>query len=142
MDKPQIVTEDQVWELLQAVPDPEVPVISVVDLGIIQHVIVKESGAVYIAMTPTFSGCPAVEMMQNDMRSVLNGEGITDVEIEIVYHPPWSSDRISEEGRRKLKAFGLAPPPPLQGRADGAMILLVESIECVMLIDVNRRTTI
>lgn len=130
MEKLHTITEDQIWELLQTVPDPEVPVISVVELGIIQRVEVEESGAVRIAMTPTFAGCPAVEMMQNDMRTALESANISDVQIEIVYDPAWTSDRITEEGRRKLKAFGLAPPPPLLGRSDGSMILLVEQIEC------------
>jgi len=130
MDKMHLITEAQIWKLLQTVPDPEVPVISVVELGIIQYVDVSESGAVHIAMTPTFAGCPAVEMMQNDMRSALDSANITDVRIDIVYDPPWTSDRITDDGRRKLKEFGLAPPPPLQGRTDGSMILLVEQIEC------------
>ncbi len=122
--------EAQVWEVLQSVPDPEIPTVSVVELGIVHEVAVGPDGSVRVAMTPTFAGCPATEMMQQDIREALAGAGVTEIAVDVVFDPPWTSDRISAEGRRKLKEFGLAPPPPVQGRGDGAMILLVEQIAC------------
>lgn len=98
-----------VWQALQTVADPEIPVISVVDLGIIADVRTDENGVV-VDMTPTFVGCPALEVMRQDIRSAVEEAGEPKVTVNVVFDPPWTTERVSEEGRRKLKAFGLAPP--------------------------------
>lgn len=102
--------EDIYW-WLEEVRDPEIPVLSLVDLGVISDVSVRDGG-VRIVLTPTFVGCPALEVMQNEIRDVLLRRGVADVDIEVSYKTPWTSDRISEKGRVALQRFGVAPPPP------------------------------
>jgi len=105
---------ETIWKALESVTDPEIPVVSVVELGIVTDVFIKDH-AVTVQMTPTFAGCPALEYMHADMRRAVQAAGFPHVKIETVFDPPWSSDRISEDGRRKLKAFGLAPPARCNG---------------------------
>lgn len=101
--------ETEVWRLLEHVPDPEIPVLSVVDLGIIRHVRADEGG-IHVGVTPTYSGCPATEVIRGLIERKLRSAGFENVQIDDVLSPPWSSDWISTEGHRKLKAFGIAPP--------------------------------
>ncbi len=103
-------TVDEVYAWLAEVKDPEIPVLSLVDLGVITNVVVDE-GKVTVEMTPTFVGCPAMEYMKNDVESVLKNRGIKNVEVNITFRKPWSSDLITEKGKQSLKQFGLAPPP-------------------------------
>ena len=104
------LTADQVWQTLDQVKDPEIPIVSVVELGIVRAVLVS-GRAVIITMTPTFSGCPALEAMKADIVARLNLAGAKSVEIRTVLAPPWTSDWITGAAREKLRAFGLAPPP-------------------------------
>lgn len=104
-----MLNEDEIWNALEDVKDPEIPAISVVELGIVRDVQVEDE-AVTVTITPTFSGCPALNVMANDIKARLSQEGIGSVEVETVLAPAWSSDWISAEGKRKLKKFGLAPP--------------------------------
>ena len=101
---------DMIYRWLEDVKDPEIPVLSLVDLGVITAVNVSGND-VKIIMTPTFVGCPALDMMKSEITEVLKKNGIDRVEIEISYSKPWTSDNISEKGRQALKKFGLAPPP-------------------------------
>jgi ring-1,2-phenylacetyl-CoA epoxidase subunit PaaD len=107
----QNITLSHIYEWLEEVKDPEIPVLSLVDLGVITEIILTGSD-VHIEMTPTFVGCPALDFMQSDIKTVLRKHGIENVEITVTYRVPWSSDRISEKGREAIKKFGLAPPPP------------------------------
>jgi ring-1,2-phenylacetyl-CoA epoxidase subunit PaaD len=93
------------WEVLASVPDPEIPVLSVVDLGIVRSV---EPGRVVI--TPTYTGCPASQVIERDIRAALDAAGFGDVSIETTLSPPWTTEWISEAGREKLRAYGIAPP--------------------------------
>ena len=104
------LTTDHIWEVLDEVKDPEIPVVSVVEMGLIRSVGI-EGEKVIVSFTPTFAGCPAFQVMQDDIQKHLKEAGAKDVEVKITYHPPWRSDWILTEGRRKLKEFGLAPPP-------------------------------
>lgn len=104
------ITKENVYAWLAEVKDPEIPVLSLVDLGVITGVSIDDS-AVKIEMTPTFVGCPALEFMQDDIREVMRAHGVERVEIQVTYKRPWTSDMISEEGKKALKKFGLAPPP-------------------------------
>jgi ring-1,2-phenylacetyl-CoA epoxidase subunit PaaD len=120
------VTPATVFEYLDEVKDPEIPVLSLVDLGIIRDVVTNGS-KVSIILTPTFVGCPALEMMKTEIREKLMNNGITEVSITISYSHPWSSDDISEKGRIALKKFGLGPPPR------GSLIQdleVLEHVEC------------
>jgi len=103
-------TLDEVYAWLEEVKDPEIPVLSLVDLGVITHVVVDEE-KVTVEMTPTFVGCPAMEYMKSEVAGVLKNRGVKDIEVNITFRSPWSSDLISEKGKKSLKQFGLAPPP-------------------------------
>ena len=96
------------WELLAQVPDPELPTVSVVDLGIARDVVYAD-GRLVVSITPTYSGCPAMREIETDVRTRL-AERFGDVEVRTVLAPPWTTDWITEEGRRKLAASGIAPP--------------------------------
>src|SRR5688500_4895318 len=104
------LTLSMIYDMLEDVKDPEIPVLSLVDLGVITEINIQGE-AVKITMTPTFVGCPALDMMKSEITEVLNKNGIHKVNIEVSFKQPWTSDRISEKGRQALKNFGLAPPP-------------------------------
>ena len=101
--------EEQVWQLLRSVMDPEIPVLSVLDLGIVRYVRAAQ-GRLHVGVTPTYSGCPATEAIARSIREALAQEGLGNAVIETVLSPPWTSEWLSEEGRRKLTAFGIAAP--------------------------------
>ena len=105
-----MVTEAQVWDALAAIPDPEIPVISVVDLGVVRDVRVDE-GRVHVEFTPTFLGCPALEVMRDQMAARIAELG-AEPEVEVVLDDSWSTDRITPAGRQKLREAGFAPPAP------------------------------
>ncbi|HSM55621.1 MAG TPA: 1,2-phenylacetyl-CoA epoxidase subunit PaaD [Candidatus Sulfomarinibacteraceae bacterium] len=109
------VSEQDVWQALEEVKDPEIPVVSVVEMGIVRDVDIR-NGAVTVTMTPTFSGCPALNVMEQDIAARVRAMGVDEVTVETTLHPPWTSDWISEEGRQKLKSFGLSPPPKHGGK--------------------------
>lgn len=98
-----------VWRALETVVDPEIPVVNVVEMGMIAGVRLNE-GRVAVDMTPTFAGCPALDVIRGEIKSAIERLGERDPAVRIVYDPPWTTERISEAGRAKLKAFGLAPP--------------------------------
>jgi ring-1,2-phenylacetyl-CoA epoxidase subunit PaaD len=114
-----VVTAAQVWDALAEIPDPEIPVISLVDLGVIRDVDV-ENGTVRVNFTPTFLGCPALEVMRDAMAERIRDLG-AEPEINVLTGDSWSTDRITPEGREKLRASGFAPPTP---RADAAPTLV------------------
>jgi ring-1,2-phenylacetyl-CoA epoxidase subunit PaaD len=105
-----MVTEAEVWEALAEVPDPEIPVISVVDLGVVRDVRIEEE-RVHVEFTPTFLGCPALEAMRTQMAERIAALG-AEPEVEVVLDDSWSTDRITPEGREKLREAGFAPPTP------------------------------
>jgi ring-1,2-phenylacetyl-CoA epoxidase subunit PaaD len=105
-----VVTEAQVWEALAAIPDPEIPVISLVDLGVVRDVEVR-NGSVRVDFTPTFLGCPALEVMRDAMADCIRALG-AEPEIHVRMDDSWSTDRITPEGREKLRSSGFAPPAP------------------------------
>jgi ring-1,2-phenylacetyl-CoA epoxidase subunit PaaD len=110
------LTPATVLEALDAVKDPEIPVVSVVELGIVQSVTV-DGDDVTVAITPTFSGCPALHVMREEIEACVLALGARQVTVDIVLDPPWTSDRIAPAARERMKAIGLAPPPPAARRA-------------------------
>ena len=102
--------EERVWEALAGVADPEIPAVSVVDMGMIREV--KASGdEVRVVVLPTFTGCPAIAIIERDVAAAVRAvEGVRTVDVATSFEPPWTDSRITEGGRRKLKEFGLAPP--------------------------------
>ena len=107
------MTAAEVWQALERVMDPEIPVVSVVEMGIIRDVAVDDDG-VAVTMTPTFAGCPALEVMRRDIAAAVRGLGAACI-VRTTLSPPWTTEWISEAGREKLRLFGLAPPPRLSG---------------------------
>jgi len=119
---------DEIWQLLQEVKDPEVPVLSVVDLGIIRSV--KEiDDQVAIVITPTYSGCPAMDVISMDIRLKLIEKGYRKVSIQQQLSPAWTTDWMSEKGKDKLKAYGIAPPNARQQFCKEEMFL-EEVVQC------------
>jgi len=110
-----VVTADQVWDALSEIPDPEIPVISLVDLGVVREVDVHD-GTVRVDLTPTFLGCPALEVMRDAMADQIRALG-AEPEINVRLDDSWSTDRITPEGREKLRASGFAPPAPREATA-------------------------
>jgi ring-1,2-phenylacetyl-CoA epoxidase subunit PaaD len=121
-----VITESLVWQALDEIVDPEIPVVSLVEMGIIRAVDIHE-GKVTVTMTPTFSGCPALKVMEEDIITQLEEMGIEQVEVASTFNPPWTSDWIKPEAREKIKQIGLAPPK-IHGGDFG--VLLVESVAC------------
>lgn len=103
------------WRALDAVPDPEVPVLSVVDLGIVRAIEVDALGEVTVALTPTYSGCPATEVIADAVRAALLAAGARGVTVQQRHAPAWTTDWIGEQAREKLRAYGIAPPAHLVG---------------------------
>ena len=105
-----MLTEARVWEALAEVPDPEIPVISIVDLGVVRGVEVDD-GRVRVEFTPTFLGCPALEVMRSQMAAKITELG-AEPDVEVITDDSWSTDRITPAGREKLREAGFAPPAP------------------------------
>lgn len=107
---PDTALEEELLALAGSVPDPELPVITLAELGVLRGVHVRGIGKVDVELTPTYTGCPAIETMTADIEQVLHERGMAEVSVRTVLSPAWSTDDISAEGRRKLAEFGIAPP--------------------------------
>ena len=116
-------SREELWRILGTVLDPEVPVLSVVDLGIVRDVLIEEDGEVVVTVTPTYSGCPAVQVIERDILAALAEHGVERARIRTVFAPAWTSDCISEDARRRLKEYGIAPPGPA-GDEDDVLVPL------------------
>lgn len=119
---------DRIREVLAGVEDPEIPQLSVVDLGIVREVRRGEDGTPVVRITPTYSGCPATALIEAEIRRALDAAGFAAARIETVLHPPWTTDWITEEGRRKLREAGIAPPAA--GERRGALFGRAPEVAC------------
>lgn len=108
------ISKQQIWDWLDAVPDPEIPVISVVDLGIVRDVDWKDE-TLEVSVTPTYSGCPATSVIAMDIETALRDHGIASVRIKTQISPPWTTDWLSQKGRKKLEDYGISPPQEAGG---------------------------
>ena len=120
-----MVENAAIWSLLEEVYDPEVPVLSVVDLGIVREVRAGE-----IVITPTYSGCPAMDVIRTSIRMKLLEHGYHDIRLTTVLSPAWTTDWMSERGKEKLRQYGIAPPLPSQQVCHPAWFQREEAIEC------------
>ena len=118
-------SRDEILRWLGQVADPEIPVLSITDLGIVRDVQIGET--ITVALAPTYSGCPATEVIEQSVLDALHEHGVEDVTIKRVLSPPWTTDWISESGREKLRAFGIAPPV---GTSDMRELLGKPAIRC------------
>jgi ring-1,2-phenylacetyl-CoA epoxidase subunit PaaD len=136
--RPASGPEREIWNLAATVVDPEVPVVTIEDLGVLRRVELREDGGVVVQITPTYSGCPAVDAMRDDVVSVLTEAGYRDVRVDVVLAPAWTTDWMSESGREKLEAYGIAPPAPR--RTDGKVNLGV-GVRCPRCSSLDTRET-
>jgi ring-1,2-phenylacetyl-CoA epoxidase subunit PaaD len=113
-----------------AVLDPEVPVLTIADLGVLRDVSVADDGAVDVTITPTYSGCPAMEAIRQDVDEALREAGFRDVRIHTALAPAWTTDWMTERGRRALSEYGIAPPGPRRADAGGARVALALAVRC------------
>lgn len=102
-------TKDKIWKLLEEIPDPEIPVLTIHDLGIVRK-IDEINNEIIVTITPTYSGCPAMNQFEADIVTTLNKQGYDKVSIVTTYDPPWTTDWLSEEAKKKLQDYGIAPP--------------------------------
>ena len=123
-----MVSAKQVWEALAEIPDPEIPVVSLVDLGVVRDLRI-ENEHVHVEFTPTFLGCPALEVMRDEMARRIEELG-AEPDVEVVRDDAWSSDRITPEGREKLRAAGFAPPAPREATAPKLVQLRSRAFRC------------
>ncbi len=123
-----MIEEQYIWNILEEVKDPEVPVLSVVDLGIVRSVKTSDD-KIDIVITPTYSGCPAMDVINMDIRLKLIEKGFRNITIQQQLSPAWTTDWMSEEGKKKLKAFGIAPPNPKQQFCTSDMFQQ-EAVQC------------
>lgn len=121
--------EKKIWEVLSSVTDPEVPVLTILDLGIVREVKTSEEG-VEVIITPTYSGCPAMDMIAMNIRFALAAHGFARVKITSILSPAWTTDWMSEEGKQKLKEYGIAPPNPRQQVCDNNLFAPHEAVQC------------
>jgi ring-1,2-phenylacetyl-CoA epoxidase subunit PaaD len=104
------------WDAAASVVDPEIPVLTIADLGVLREVTLRDDGSAEVAITPTYSGCPAMSTIAFDIAVALGRAGFPDATVRTVLSPAWTTDWMSEDGRRKLKAYGIAPPLPASSR--------------------------
>lgn len=112
--------KQELWEILDQVMDPEIPVLSLVDLGVVRDVELAD-GIPLVTITPTYSGCPAMKVMEEEIEAVLQGAGFESCKIETVLSPAWTTDWITEKGRKELQDYGIAPPE--QATSDKSALL-------------------
>ncbi|MFC6043491.1 1,2-phenylacetyl-CoA epoxidase subunit PaaD [Nocardioides hankookensis] len=113
------------WKIAADLPDPELPVVTIADLGILRDVTEDDQGRVHVQITPTYSGCPAMETISTDLVDALTSAGYQHVDVEFVLAPAWTTDWMTEEAKGKLAAYGVAPPGPV-----GGPIALELSVRC------------
>jgi ring-1,2-phenylacetyl-CoA epoxidase subunit PaaD len=139
------VTAEVARAVVAGVADPEIPVLTIEDLGVLREVRIDEDGRVEVTITPTYSGCPAMDTIRTDVERALHDNGFTDAVVRTVLSPAWTSEWMSEEGKRKLAAYGVAPPVPVTlvrcpqcGSADTRLVSRFGSTACKALRACNR----
>jgi ring-1,2-phenylacetyl-CoA epoxidase subunit PaaD len=105
-----IITTKEIWTILEEVTDPEIPVLSIQDLGIVRDVHIGEDDTIEVIITPTYSGCPAMNMIEVNIIATLQNAGFDKIKVTTVLSPAWTTDWLTEAGKEKLKAYGIAPP--------------------------------
>lgn len=125
--RPADAASARVWDVAATVNDPEIPVLSVADLGILRAARADTGGGAVVVITPTYSGCPAMETITADLTAALSDDGFAPVHIETVLEPAWTTDWMTQEGKRKLDDYGIAPPT---GRAAAGPVALTLGVKC------------
>lgn len=123
------ISKEKILQLLEEVNDPEVPVLSVMDLGIVRGVEIKD-GKIIISITPTYSGCPAMDVIRMNIRLKMLENGYKNTEIKTILSPAWTTEWMTQSGKQKLKAFGIAPPNPSHSVCDLNAFQEDEAVQC------------
>ena len=135
----EVTQQQQAWDIAATVCDPEIPVLTIEDLGILRNV-QAEGGAVRVTITPTYSGCPAMDAIRDDLKAAFGKEGYATVEVDLVLAPAWTTDWMTEAGKAKLQEYGIAPP---SGMADAARhagpIRLTMAVKCPQCSSLNTK---
>lgn len=121
------VSSRRAWQIAADLPDPELPVVTIADLGILRDVTEDDQGRVHVQITPTYSGCPAMETISADLVDLLTAAGYQHVDVEFVLSPAWTTDWLSDEARAKLTAYGIAPPT---GRVADGPVPVALAVRC------------
>jgi ring-1,2-phenylacetyl-CoA epoxidase subunit PaaD len=131
----------RIWEILETLYDPEVPVLSVIDLGIVRKVsaLTTPSEGWEVSITPTYTGCPAIDVMKMNIRMALLQEGFDNITITEILSPAWTTDWMSESGKQKLKAYGIAPPQYTQATCTPDAFQAEETVSCPLCNSYNTR---
>ncbi|WP_234659934.1 1,2-phenylacetyl-CoA epoxidase subunit PaaD [Agromyces marinus] len=127
------------WDVAATVTDPEVPVLTIEDLGVLRSVAVDDDGAVHVELTPTYSGCPAMDAMRDDVLLALTHAGYDRVDVRMVLAPAWTTDWMSDAGRDKLRAYGIAPPSGSAPVRDAGPIRVRLAVKCPRCGSLNTR---
>ena len=126
----QPVTDNEaLWSYLEEIKDPEIPVLSIVDLGIVREVAIDDE-AVTVTITPTYTGCPAMDMIAASIKMELMARGFADVLVKFVISPAWTTDWMTEKGKLQLKEYGIAPPNPRQQVCNDKLFAPDEAVQC------------
>lgn len=128
--------ESTAWEIAATVADPEIPVLTIEDLGVLRAVNMDDDGVLTVTITPTYSGCPAMDAIRDDIITALALKGHTDVRVNLVLSPAWTTDWMSAEGKAKLEAYGIAPPT---GKAAAGKVSVGLSVKCPQCSSLNTR---
>ncbi len=123
----EVDLRQRAWDAAASVVDPEIPVLTVADLGVLREVTLRDDGSVEVAITPTYSGCPAMSTIAFDIAVALERAGFPDAAVRTVLSPAWTTDWMSEEGRRKLREYGIAPPLPASSRR---ALFGIQQVQC------------
>ena len=103
-------TKEHILSLLSEIPDPEIPVITIIELGVIRDIVIIDDTTIELKITPTYSGCPAMQQIEADVRKKLTEHGFTSISIQTIFSPPWTTDWITPHAKEKLRQYGIAPP--------------------------------
>jgi ring-1,2-phenylacetyl-CoA epoxidase subunit PaaD len=125
-----MLTRDDILTVLDDVKDPEVPALSVIELGIVRDVEMDDTRAVTVVVTPTYSGCPAMHVIEEDIVAALRARGVEHARVRTTYTPAWTTDWMTDEAKAKLEAYGIAPPGPTPA-SDEELVPLRRSVETV-----------
>jgi ring-1,2-phenylacetyl-CoA epoxidase subunit PaaD len=123
------IEEKKIWSILETVTDPEIPVLTITDLGILRDIKINDE-EIEVIITPTYTGCPAMDMISMNIKLALLEQGYKKIKITSVLSPVWTTDWMSEDGKRKLKEYGIAPPNPKQQVCDDKLFAAAEAIQC------------
>ncbi|SFR82923.1 ring-1,2-phenylacetyl-CoA epoxidase subunit PaaD [Agromyces sp. CF514] len=118
------------WQVAATVTDPEIPVLTIEDLGVLRSVSVADDGAVQVQLTPTYSGCPALEAMRDDVLLALTHAGYDDVRVDLVLAPAWTTDWMTEEGKQKLRRYGIQAPTGRAAARDAGPVRVQLAVKC------------